>query len=385
MSQFPFFPSEEYDSRLAAVRESMRAANLDGCLITVPESIYYLTGINHWGYFATHILIVTPENEMVLTARAMEQVIMDLQLTNARFVGYGDLEDPAAVTVAILKKEGLDRGRLGIEKRGLYLPLAISEGILKALTQVEWVDASQLMLYQREALSSNEIAYMQKAAAITDTMMTTAIETAAAGVSEQTVAAEVHRAMILAGGEFPAFGPFIRSTPTLGLEHGTWTDRTLESGDALFIELSGSAARYHAPMGRLIFVNEAPAGTEEISQVCIEAFENVTATIQPGVTATEVYRSWQDRVDAAGLGHYRRHHCGYMVGSAFPPAWSGGGVPRGLRNNSDVQLRAGMVFHLLSWLMHTGRAGDYFISDTVVVTQDGCEKLTSLSQQVHVV
>jgi len=385
MSQFPIFPSEEYESRLEAVRESMRAANLDGCLITVPESIYYLTGINHWGYFATHILIVTPENEMVLTARAMEQVTMDLQLTNARFVGYGDLEDPAVVTVAILKKEGLDRGRLGIEKNSLYLPLAISEGILKALPQVEWVDASQLMLYQREALSSNEIAYMQKAAAITDNMMMTAIETAAAGVSEQDVAGEVHRAMIKAGGEFPAFGPFIRSTPTLGLEHGTWTDRKLESGDALFIELSGCAARYHAPMGRLIFVKETPDGTEEISQVCIEAFENVTSTIQPGMSATEVYQSWQDRIDAAGLGHYQRHHCGYMVGSAFPPAWSGGGVPRGLRRNSDMQLRTGMVFHLLSWLMHTGRDGDYFISDSVLVTQDGCEKLTSLSQQVHVV
>jgi len=385
MSQFPFFPREEYDLRLQAVRKSMQAENLDGCLITVPESIYYLTGINHWGYFATHILIVTPANEMILVARAMEQVTMDLQLTNARFAGYGDLEDPAAVTVAILKKEGLDRGRMGIEKKGLYLPLDISEGILKNMPQVEWIDASQLMLYQREALSSNEIAYMQKAAAITDNMMSAAIETAAEGVSEQDVAAEVHSAMIQAGGEFPAFGPFIRSTPTLGLEHGTWTDRMLESGDALFVELSGCAARYHAPMGRLIFVNEAPAGTEEMAQICIEAFENVTATIRPGVTATEVYQSWQDRVDAAGLGHYRRHHCGYMVGSAFPPAWSGGGVPRGLRHNSDMQLRAGMVFHLLSWLMHTGQPGDYFISDSVLVTPDGCEKLTSLRQQVHVV
>jgi len=111
----------------------------------------------------------------------------------------------------------------------------------------------------------------------------------------------------------------------------------------------------------------------------------VTKTIRPDVTATEVYQSWQDRVDAAGLGHYRRHHCGYMVGSAFPPAWSGGGVPRGLRHNSDMQLRAGMVFHLLSWLMHTGQPGDYFISDSVLVTPDGCEKLTSLRQQVHVV
>ena len=135
----------------------------------------------------------------------------------------------------------------------------------------------------------------------------------------------------------------------------------------------------------MIFVDKKPAGTEEIAQVCIEAFENVTQAIRPGVTATEVYQAWQDRVDAAGLGHYRRHHCGYMVGSAFPPAWSGGGVPRGLRHNSLLKLREGMVFHLLSWLMHTGQAGNYFISDTVLVTANGCKQLTAIPQQVHVV
>ena len=121
MSQFPFFTQEEYDERLQAVRKSMRAENLDGCLVSVPESIYYLAGINHLGYFAYHMLIVTPKNEMVLTARAMEQVTMDRQLTNARFVGYGDLDDPSKTTVAILCDEGLDRGRLGIEKNSLYL------------------------------------------------------------------------------------------------------------------------------------------------------------------------------------------------------------------------------------------------------------------------
>ena len=128
-----------------------------------------------------------------------------------------------------------------------------------------------------------------------------------------------------------------------------------------------------------------PPGTEEIEQVCIEAFEKVTEKIRPGVPAHKVYQAWQDRVDAAGLAHYRRHHCGYMVGSAFPPAWCGGGVPRGLRHNSNLRLRAGMVFHLMSWLMDTGREGNYFVSDPALVTEDGCEVLTKISQQVHVV
>jgi Xaa-Pro dipeptidase len=385
MSQFPFFTKDEYDTRLLAVRKNIIDQNLEACLVSVPENIYYLAGVNHWGFFAYHMLIVTLENEMVLIARAMEQVTMDLQLTNARFVGYSDLDDPSQTTIEALKKEGLEQGRVGIEKNSLYLPMAIADRIQEGLPEVEWIDASDLIFQNRVTLSSSEITYTRKAAAVTDTMMRAAIETAGAGVKEKEVAAEVHHAMILAGGEYPAFGPFIRSTPTLGLEHVTWSDRTLTVGDALFVELSGCVGRYHAPMGRFIFVGKMPPGTEEMAQVCLEAFENVTKAIRPGVTAHDVYQAWQDRVDAAGLAHYRRHHCGYVVGSAFPPAWSGGGVPRGLRPNSNLELRAGMVFHLLSWLMHTGREGDYFISDSALVTEDGCEVLTTIPQHVHVV
>jgi hypothetical protein len=65
------------------------------------------------------MLIVTLENEMILIARAMEQVTMDLQLTNTCFVGYGDQDDPYQTTMEVLKKEDLTQGRLGIEKKQL--------------------------------------------------------------------------------------------------------------------------------------------------------------------------------------------------------------------------------------------------------------------------
>jgi Xaa-Pro dipeptidase len=48
-----------------------------------------------------------------------------------------------------------------------------------------------------------------------------------------------------------------------------------------------------------------------------------------------------------------------------------------------MELRAGMVFHLMSWLLRTGK-GDYFLSDTVVVTEHGCERLTKASRDVVV-
>ena len=45
------FPKEELVNRLGLVRTEMKKNNLDAILISVPENIYYLTGLDHWGYF----------------------------------------------------------------------------------------------------------------------------------------------------------------------------------------------------------------------------------------------------------------------------------------------------------------------------------------------
>lgn len=384
MNRQLFFTPEEYDTRLDRLRQAMAAREMDGCLISSPENIYYLTGLDHFGYFAYHALLVPQQGAMVLIARAMEQVTMDLFLVNADFRGYGDGDDRISFTAQTLRDMGIDRGRLGLEKESLFLPPAVAEGLGAALPDLALVDASSLVDRLRQTRSPQEIAYIRQAAAVAQAMMQAAIETAGAGVNEREVAAEVQRAMALAGGELPGFGPFIRSTARLGQEHRCWEDYVLQPGDTLFVEIAGCARRYHAAMGRLLFVGEAPASSHDMAQLCLQAFQDVICAMRPGARARDVYRAWQDRVDAAGLSHYRRHHCGYLIGLGFPPSWVGGGDVVGLRHDSDLQLQAGMTFHVMSWLMDTGH-GDYFVSDTALVTEEGCERLTTTSQQLHIV
>jgi len=69
-----------------------------------------------------------------------------------------------------------------------------------------------------------------------------------------------------------------------------------------------------------------------------------------------------------------------MVGISFPPSWTAGGNRMySLREGSDLVLQVGMVFHILSWLVGS-RLGDYFVSNTVAVTETGCEVFTTNSQ-----
>jgi len=386
VSDFPYFPDEEYDTRLANLRRLMAERDLDACLIASPENIFYLSGLSHLGFFAYHLLIVPHSGKMTLIARAMEHVTINklvVEPGRVVFKGYPDSADQAQFTCNVLRELGLTSAKLATEKSNLYLFPRITEGIAEHLPQASVADCSGMVDSLRQIKSPRELDYTRQASQVTKAMMQAAIETAGAGVSEQEVAAETFHAMPLAGGTYPGFGPFIRSTPTLGEEHRTWSDRKLENGDMLFIELAGCVAHYHAPTGRLLFIGKAPEGTQQMSQVCLEAFSNVAQFIRPGVKARDVYEVWQHRVDAAGLSHYRRHHCGYMTGIGFPPSWTGGPMVVGLRHDSNLELQAGMVFHLMSWLMGAGK-GDYFISDTAIITPDGCEVLFSASQQIQI-
>lgn len=369
------FPDEEYQQRLRNVRARMGENGFECLLISKPENINYLTGLDHQGFFAHHLLIVPAAGQLTLVARAMEHATIDAQVPEVRFVGYADSENPASVSAPALRELGMHEARIGIEKESLCLPAKIYEDLVAGLPHAAWVDASWLVDELRLVKSPRELDCTRKAAEVSDAMMGAALEVARPGVNEKVVAARVHEAMILAGGEYPGFAPLIRPTPRMAQEHTTWEDRTLQAGEALFLEMAGCVSRYHAPLGRLVYLGEAPAGVREVEALCLEAFDAIVENIRPGVCARDVYRSWQDRIDRAGLQHYRRHHCGYLVGLGFPPSWTGGSQVVGLRHDSSLVLQEGMVFHLMSWLIGNGR-GDYFISNAGALTGNGCEVLT---------
>jgi len=424
------FPQEEFDQRLATLRVRMDEQRLRGLLVAAPENVFYLTGLEHQGYFAYEMLIVPLEGTPILVTRAMESATVRDQVPWAIHAGYsdgvpplpapvdrsedlvmgettdrgevvglrpwemsygvsvsgpvaGDDDIPVTKTLEAMKQAGLDHGRVGLEKRSSFLPYAIAQGIVEGSPDVEWVAANDLVNDCRLVQSARELECTRRAATLTDSMMLSAIAAAGPGVYEREIMAAVYDAMFRRGGTYPGFIPLIRSTRTIEHEHGTWTDGKLKSRDVLFVELAGCVRRYHAPAGRLVFIGKAPSRADRIQKVCEEAMHAAAERIGPGVEANDVYAAWQDCVDRRGLAGYRRHHCGYAVGIGFPPSWSGSGTPRGLRRGSKMKLEAGMVFHLMSWMLRTGK-GDSFLSDTIVVTDNGCDLLTNAPRTVLV-
>ena len=218
----------------------------------------------------------------------------------------------------------LENASIGIQKASLCFPPTISDSLEANLPGVKWKDANGMVEFFRMVKSPREIEYIKKSASISDKMIQKAIDTAAEGISEREIAACIHEVMIREGGEPPGFGPFVRSAERLPYEHEIWSDRILQKGDQVILEMAASFKRYHSPMGRLIYVDKAPDGTVEVEKICIEAQNETIKSMKPGTSFAKVYDTWQDVFDRNGLSHYRRHHCGYSVGIAFHPSWTGG-------------------------------------------------------------
>ncbi|MCA1406582.1 aminopeptidase P family protein [Ensifer sp. IC3342] len=368
------FTDGEIARRLDAVRAGLVDRGLDAAVFASPENIFYLTGLDHWGYFAPHLLIVPVRGVPTLVTRAMERVTIENHVRAAEFRGHSDSETAADLASRILNDRGFAGKRLGLEQWTSGLSHGLARR-LESLVSAEWSDVSNLVDHLRLVKSAEEQVLMRRAAAVTDAAASAAIEAIADGARERDVAAECIAAMTRAGGHVPGFGPFIRPASRLGEEHTTWGSGNYRQGEPVFIELSGCISRYHAPLGRLIRLGGISDADARMAEVTAAAFNAVVGALRPGARAREVYAAWQAVVDDAGLSHYRRHHCGYCVGVGQPPSWTGGNTVTGLRHDSDLDIRTGMSFHILSWLMGTGK-GDDFVSNTVLLTETGPEVLT---------
>ncbi|MGW7517537.1 M24 family metallopeptidase [Streptomyces sp. NPDC054796] len=384
----PAFPAEEYAERRAGVRAAMARDGFGALLVTAPEDVHYLSGLDHQGHFAVTGLLLPLEGTPVLVEREMEAPTAAAQTHGCAHVGYGDGTDPADALLDALRdlaplpgipgRSGIP-GTLGYQAASLSLPPAVWDRLREGFRErgpsgTRWADCGPLLTGCRSVHTPRETEHIRTAARLSDLAMGAGLAAATAGARENEVAAAVHEAMLSAGGGLPAFAPLVRTTDRLDQEHLTWSTRRIGPDDAVFLELSAAYGRYHAPLARLRHLGQDTAARDaRAAEASHEAMAALCAALRPGETAEGVFHAWRSVMDRAVGGTYRRHHCGYLVGIGFPPGWMGGS--RTLRPGNTMVLRAGMTLHIQSWMLdaHVGR---HALSDTALVTDDGCEVLT---------
>ena len=376
------FTLEEYLRRYALVLAAMRDRGLAALCIRSPENITWLSGYETPGYYKYHCLVVGPGFEPVLVLRRFESLNVPEYSWLTRHVAVDDWEHPPSVTVNVLRQLGVTSGRLGVEKQGWFYTVEEHESFAAQLPDLEPVDAIDILWDGRMIKSHEEVAMMQKSAAILDRAMQAGWDASAAGVSDDAINAEVNRVLFEHGGEYMGLPPFILSGPRSCLPHQTARGETVGANDLVYFEVSASKWRYAVALMRTIFIGEPSARQRKCAEALIEAVSTAMATIRPGVTCEEVDRAARSVVEKAGFGEYWRHRLGYSIGVNYPPDWGEGEIIS-LRKGETRELQPGMTFHMVPLCLIYREFGIGF-SETVLVTDTGCDRFSKLPREVLV-
>lgn len=381
------FSEKEFQDRLRKVRSSMQISGLDILLVHTPENIFYLTGYQTPGYYTYQCLVLPITNEPIIVTRQIEVTNVKARSWvkhTATFIGLEDTsgQNPVEVTCRVLQEIGGPRPRIGVEKGSWFLtPLNLES--LEQNLHSKFVDATNIVNDVRLVKSANELINIRQAARSVEKGMSAAIESIHEGKIDLEVAAAFHAASILAGSEYPGLPPFIATGKASAIAHATWEGRKINRGDAVFLELPGCVNRYHAALERTAIVGKAPDKWVRIAEAVIGGLNAAIEAIKPGVTSGEVDAACRKVIGQAGFGQYYLHRCGYSIGIAFPPDWGEGHI-FSLRANDNRVLEAGMVFHIPPGVFIYGEVGIAF-SETVTVTETGCEVITSYPRRLFVI
>jgi Xaa-Pro dipeptidase len=376
------FSLDEYLRRYQLVLEKMRQMKVDVLLVRGPENITYLSGYETPGYYRYHCLIIAPGEEPVLVLRRFEELNIPEYSWLTRHEPVDDWEHPPEVTVRVLERMGLNDKRIGVEKAGWFFTVEEYETFERSLPKATFVDATRMVEEARLIKSDEEIAVMRRAAAILDEAVQAGIDASAPGVNDDYVNATVNKVLLENGGEYMGLPPFILSGERTCLPHQTARSEIIKDRDIVYFEVSCSKYRYAAAIMRTIFIGEPDSRQQACAEAVIGGLNAALDIIRPGVTCEQVDHAARSVIEKAGFGEHFRHRLGYSIGVNYPPDWGEGQI-LSLQKREPRPLEPGMCFHMVPLCLIYREFGIGF-SETIYVTDDGCEWFSTLPRQIIV-
>lgn len=385
------FSRIEYDRRIALTRSAMDAAGLDALFVTDPSNQAWLTGYDGWSFYVHQGVLLRLEGEPIWWGRFMDSMgaLRTCWMSADNIFGYADsyvqstLRHPMQELAMRLHDMGLGAATIGVEMENYYYSAKAHEVLVTEMPEARFADATALVNWQRLIKSHEEIAFIRKAARISERVIETAIDRAAPGVRKNDVVADIMHAGITGvddiWGDYPAIVPLTPSGLDATAAHLTWNGDPMRQGEATFFELSGCYRRYHAPLCRTVFLGTPPKEMLDAEAAQLEGIEAALDIARAGNLTSDIAKVLFDVLQSHGI--YREGRCGYPVGLSYPPDW--GERTASLRVEDETILQPGMVFHFMpalwmdTWGLET--------TETILITENGpAEALCNIERKLFV-
>ena len=352
-------PPLRVDGRIARLRERLDDEDVDSAVIVEPANVRWLTGFT--GSNGTVVVLGGGETLLVTDSRYAEQAPAELAESGCA----DDVEVVVARRAAPAAAERLE----GAARLGLEDSLAWGEQIRwSEAVEAETVPLTEIVEGLRAVKDDAELARIQAAARIADQALAVVEPMLQPGATETQIQHALDDAIRAAGASGPAYDTIVASGPNSALPHARPTDRKLQPGDLVIIDVGAVVDGYRSDMTRSFVLGDADDRAAAMLETVGRSQSAGVAAVRPGVEAGEIDSVCRAVIKEAGMGDAFVHGTGHGVGLDVHE------LPR-VAPGSKAALAPGNVLTVEPGVYFPG-VGGVRVEDLVVVTDDGCRPLT---------
>ncbi|MBA3912647.1 MAG: aminopeptidase P family protein [Acidobacteriales bacterium] len=360
----------QYAGRLRRLQQSLPDRRLDGYLVTHLPNIRYLTGFTG----SAAALLLTPETVVFLTdGRYRTQAREEVRNVRISFAKQALIPAAGAWIASVAGQKNKFRFRMGFEAS--HLTVAERNRLAQACgSEIRLVPAPPLIENLRVIKDDDEVSRMRHAAVLGSRLFESLLPEIRPGVAETDVSASLEYAARKAGAERMSFDTIIAAGPRSAPPHGRASAALIPRSGFVVCDFGVILAGYCSDMTRTVHVGKLSSQLRGMYEAVLEAQQAAVAAVAPGRSVAEIDAAARKALRRRGLVRYFIHSTGHGVGLEIhePPRLAAG---------QEDRLQPGMVITIEPGVYVAGKWG-VRIEDMVLVTEHGCEVLTSASKDL---
>jgi Xaa-Pro aminopeptidase len=345
---------------LRRLQAAVSEHRLNVLLVTHLPNVRYLCGFTG----SAGVLLVSPRDKILFTdGRYTEQARHETKGAKVKIVKKSPLIAAGEWLVEhkSLRRVGIEAGHMTVADRA-----TLSKILGRGFSLLSTPPLVELLRMIKDA---DEVARIRAACQLGVELFGTITANLTVGVSETQVAGELELAARKFGAEQMSFPTIIASGERSALPHGRASSAPIPARGFVVCDFGVILAGYCSDMTRTVHMGNPTPDARAAYEGVREAQQAALDAVKPGVTAGEVDHAARKLLYNKKLGKYFTHSTGHGVGLEIHEA------PRLAAAQKEV-LRPGMVITIEPGIYIPGKWG-VRIEDTVVVTETGCEILTT--------
>ena len=241
-------------------------------------------------------------------------------------------------------------------------------------TGVSLVPRRGLVESLRAVKEPGELDAIRQASRITDGAYERLAEEQFSGRTEKELVWRMTELFHELGADEPAFAIDIAAGPTAASPHAVPGDRVVQEGDLVLVDAGARLDHYCSDCTRTFAVGDVSDSLREIYDVTKEAQQAGLDAVRAGTTGREADAAARAVISEAGYGENFGHGLGHGLGLMVHEAPT-------LRPESTDTLETANVVTVEPGIYLSG-VGGVRIEDPVVVTEEGCEILTTFPKEL---